>query len=273
MVVDERGMQVDGVRHDRGAQHGRGHEHGISAFEAWNQAGDDFFRIWRGDEQAGDETERNHQQQADDQFFENAMRDAFFKNQQHRRHRADDAAADEQRQAEQQFQRDRAADHFRQIGGDGDYLSLHEEHETARVAKPFAQDFRQAFAGDDAEFRGLVLDEHAHAVSQHQHPHQQVAVARARRDVRRHVARIHVCDRRHERGAEDAGERVAVVVGRLCALGRLGVVVRGLLGSCRPCVRALRGPHVRALRTHSAVFFVLCIRLHIQIVLHIRATL
>lgn len=89
---------------------------------------------------------------------------------------------------------------------------MHEEHETARVAKPFAQDFRQAFAGDDAEFRGLVLDKHAHAVGQYQHPHQQVAVARARRDVRRHVARIHVCDRRHERGAEDAGERVAVVV-------------------------------------------------------------
>ena len=30
--------------------------------------------------------------------------------------------------------------------------------------------------------------------------------------LERHVARIHVCDRRHERGAEDAGERVAVVV-------------------------------------------------------------
>ena len=104
MVVDERGMQVDGVRHDRGAQHGRGHKHGISAFEAWNQAGDDFFRIWRGDEQTGDEAERDHQQQADDELFENAMRGAFFENQQHRRHRADDAAADEQRQAEQQFQ-------------------------------------------------------------------------------------------------------------------------------------------------------------------------
>ena len=140
------------------------------------------------------------------------MRGAFFENQQHRRHRADDATADEQRQTEQQFQRDRTADHFRQISGDGDYLSLHEKHETTRVAKPFAQDFRQAFAGDDAEFRGLVLDKHAHAVGQYQHPHQQVAVARARRDVRRHVARIHVCDRRHERGAEDAGERVAVVV-------------------------------------------------------------
>ena len=104
MVVDERGMQVDGVRHDRGTQHGRGHKHGISAFKAWNQAGDDFFRIWRGDEQTGDETERDHQQQADDQFFENAMRGAFFENQQHRRHRADDATTDEQRQTEQQFQ-------------------------------------------------------------------------------------------------------------------------------------------------------------------------
>ena len=68
----------------------------------------------------------------------------FWNNQHHRGDRADDATADEQRQTEQQVQGDRTADHFGQIGGDGDDLSLHEEHEPARVAKPFAQDFRQA---------------------------------------------------------------------------------------------------------------------------------
>ena len=215
MVVDERGMQVDGVWHDRGAQHGRGHQHGVGAFEPRNQAVQHVLRIRRGDEQARDEAECDHQQQTDDELFEHAVRGALLENQQHRGNRADDAAADEQGQAEQQFQCDRAADHLRQIGGDGDHLRLHEEHEPAGVAQPLAQNLRQAFAGDDAELRGLVLDEHAHAVGQHQHPHQQVAVACAGRDVRRHIARIHVGDGGHERGAENAGERVAVVVGGL----------------------------------------------------------
>ena len=44
---------------------------------------------------------------------------------------ADHQAADEQRQPEQQIKGDRAADHLGQIGGDGDDLGLHKEHEAA----------------------------------------------------------------------------------------------------------------------------------------------
>ena len=130
----------------------------------------------------------------------------------HRGGRADHQAADEQRQPEQQIKGDRAADHLGQIRGDGDDLRLHEKHEPSRVAHALPQQFRQALAGDDAELRRLVLNQHAHRVRQHQHPYQQVAVSCAGRDVRRHIARIDIGDRGHERRPQDAGERMLVML-------------------------------------------------------------
>ncbi len=237
MVVDQRGMQVDGVRHHRRAQHRRGHQHRRRALETRNQTGSNLHRIRRIDEQARDEAERDHQQQRDDHLLEQTVGRPLLEDQQHRGHRADDAAADEQRQAEQQLQRDRAADHLGQIGGDGDHLRLHEEHVPAGVPQTLAQNLRKTTPRHDAQLGGLVLDEHAHAVRQHQHPHQQVSVGGARSDVRRHVARIDICHGGDERRAEDASERVAVVLVALCL--RLLLLLRPRLPLRLPRLRLL----------------------------------
>ena len=187
-------------------------------------------RVGRVDEQARDEPEGDHEQHGDDELFEQALRVTAFEQEQHRRHRADDEPAHEQRQSEQQVQRDGAADELRQIGGDGDDLGLHEEHEPTGVAHALAQQFRQGFAGDHAEFGGLVLDEHAHDVGQDQHPYQQITVACAGSDVRGHIARIDVGDRGDEGRSQDAGERMAA---------RFPAAVRTALMPCRPNVPVL----------------------------------
>ena len=152
MVIDECGMQVNRMRHHRGSQHRSGHEHGRGPFETRDQARCHLRGIRRVDEKTRDEAERDHQQQRDDHLLEKTMRRPLLENQQHRGNRADNAAADEQRQTEQQFQCNRSADHLRQIRGDGDHLSLHEEHEPAGIPQTFAQNLRQTPARDDAEF-------------------------------------------------------------------------------------------------------------------------
>ena len=137
-----------------------------SAFEAWNQAGDDCSGF--GGAMNRPAVNRTcHQQQArpGEEFFENAC--VAFSNQ-----RTVDTAPmmrppTNSGRPNGSFQRDRAADHFRQIGGDGSACMKNMK----RPRRQAVRYFRQLFAGDDTErFRGLVLDEHAHAVSQHQHP-------------------------------------------------------------------------------------------------------
>ena len=115
-----------------------------------------------------------------------------------------------QRQAEQQIEGDGTADHFGQIGGDGDDLGLHEEHEPTAVAHALAKDFRQALACDDAQLGGLVLDQYAHAVGDYEHPDQQIAISCAGSDVGGHVTRIHIGYGRHESRPENARQCVSV---------------------------------------------------------------
>ena len=189
--------------------------------EAWNHAFDHFAGVRRGYEQTRDEAECDNQQHHDDDALECGLCLAALEPQHHRGDCANHQTADEQWKSEQQVQGDGAADHLGQIGGDGDDLGLHEEHETAGIAHTLAQQFRQGFVGHDAEFGGLILDEHAHGVGEHQHPHQQVAVSCAGGDVGRHITRIDVGHGRHERGAKDAGQRMVM---------RLLIVVRPCSG-------------------------------------------
>ena len=221
MVVHQRGVQVDGMRHHRSTQNRSGHQHRIRTLKTRNQPLGHFDGIRRGHEQTRDKAERDNQQHHDDDALECGLRFAALEPQHHSGDRTDDQAAEEHRQTEKQIQRDGAANHLRQIGGDGDDLGLHEEHEPAGVAHTFAQQLGQGFIGHNTELGGLVLDEHAHSVGEHQHPYQQVAVACAGRDVGGHVAWIHISHSGHERGPQNASERMAM---------RIFLVVRLIAG-------------------------------------------
>ena len=59
VVVDQRGVQIDRVRHDGRAQHGRGHEDRVRALEAGEEAAEDPRRAGRRDEEARQEAQRD----------------------------------------------------------------------------------------------------------------------------------------------------------------------------------------------------------------------
>jgi len=75
-------------------------------------------------------------------------------------------------------------------------------HPTRTGLEPLPQDLRQALAGDDAEFGGLVLHDHRDRIGDDEHPEQQVAVPGTGGEVGRDVAGIDVGNGRHECRAE-----------------------------------------------------------------------
>ena len=76
VVVDEGGVQVDRVRHDRRAQHGGGHEDRVGALETRNEPAEHARGAGRRDEEARQEAQRDYDQQADDDRFELALSSA-----------------------------------------------------------------------------------------------------------------------------------------------------------------------------------------------------
>ena len=75
-------------------------------------------------EQRADQPEQDHPEQAGDGPLERSVA-AALQREQPERHDPGDHPAGEQRDPEQQVQRDRAADHLGQVGGDGHQLGLH----------------------------------------------------------------------------------------------------------------------------------------------------
>ena len=59
VVVDQRGVQIDRVRHDGCAQHGRRDQHRVRALEAGEEAAEHPRRAGRRDEEARQEAQRD----------------------------------------------------------------------------------------------------------------------------------------------------------------------------------------------------------------------
>ena len=210
VVVHQRGVQVDGVRHDGGAQHRGGDQHGVGALEAGDHAPGDTAPVGRGGDQARQEPQGDDDQEGDDGVLEAALAPAALDEQQRHRHRADDDAAPHQGDAEEQVEGERPAYHLGQVGGGGDDLGLRPEGDAPRGGEPAAQQGGQGLAGDEPQFGRQVLDDHGGQVRGDQDPHEQVPVAGAGGDVGRDVAGVDVGDGRHESGSQQWDDRVLV---------------------------------------------------------------
>ena len=112
VVVDEGGVQVNSVRHDRRAQHGGGHEDRVGALETGEESAEHARGAGRRDEEAREESERDDDQQADYNRFELALSPAALNEEQSHGHDADDDAAPQEGDAEQEVEGERAADDF-----------------------------------------------------------------------------------------------------------------------------------------------------------------
>ncbi len=224
-VTGQGRVDIDGVRHDGGAEHAGGQQDGVRALEAGHEAGQGCPRIGRADEQPGQEADGDDAEQEHDDELEGPLLLPGLHREQEHRHRADDHGTEGEGQAEQQVQRDCPAHHLGEVGGGGHDFGLQPEGAAPERLEPLTQDLRQALAGDDPELGGLVLDEDGHDVGDHEDPHQQVAVLRSGGQVGGHVSGVHVGDRRDERRPQQADQRPAgtrMLVGA-CALRRLFV--------------------------------------------------
>jgi hypothetical protein len=123
-VLGERAVQVDDVRHDRGAQDPGGEQHAVDALEAGHQPAGHRAGVHPGDGRAEDEAERDDRRAARRRPARTAGSPALQGEQREGDDRGDQPAG-QQRQAEQQVQRDGPADHLGQVGRHRDQLGLH----------------------------------------------------------------------------------------------------------------------------------------------------
>ena len=142
------------------------------------------------------------------------------------------SAADQQRflgaeavggkqRAEEQIEADGRAQEFGEIGGDGCNLGGDPEAEGGGPGEVLAAVLRQGEAGDDAQLRSQILDEHRHDVRPQQHPEKAVAKLRAAQNVGGEVARVDIRDRSDEGRAEVGPHLSAAQVGKEAAPGRV----------------------------------------------------
>ncbi len=204
-------VQIHRMRHHRRAEHRRGQQDRLGPVETRHQPVGHRLARWGGDDDAGDETERDHQQQAGDHSLETALAAGVLHQQQDQRHRTGEHRPGQQRQTEQQVERDCAADHLGQVGGHRHQLRLSPVRQPPRAGHPLAQGLGQRHAGDQPELGRQVLHQGSHGVGRDDHPHQQIPELGAGTDVGGHVARIDVGDRGDERRSQ---QRPAAPPGR-----------------------------------------------------------
>ena len=227
-VARQRGVRVDRVRHDRGAEDGCREQHRPRAVEARHQTPDDRAGFGRRDDDAEREADRDDHEQPDDHELEGARSALGLQEQQRDRDSSGDHSTPQQGQVEEQVERDRPADHLGDVGRHGDELGLQPERAPAPAASDaIAQGLGEAAPGDDPELGREVLDEPGHHIAEHDDPDQQVAVHGARGHVARDVARVEVGDPGDQGGADqprEAGERQPRVRGGWARLRAPGVV-------------------------------------------------
>jgi hypothetical protein len=122
--------------------------------------------------------------------------------QQHDVEAGDDDAPDE-RDPEEELQRDRRADHLREVARGDRELAQDPEHERHRPRVVVTARLREVAPGDDPEPHRQVLQEHRHQVGRQDHEEERIAVLRAGGEVGGPVARVHVPHRNHQ---ADPGE-------------------------------------------------------------------
>ena len=230
-VAAERGVRVDRVRHDRGAEDGCREQHRVGVGEARHEPAEHARGVGRATKTPTREADAMIDEQADDHELERAWSAPRLHHEQPERDAAGDEAAPQERHAEQQVEGDGPADDLGEVGGHRHEFGLQPVGAAApAVADAPAEHLGQALAGHDAELRRQVLDEPGHDVAEHDDPDEQVAVLRARRHVARDVARVEVGDAGDEGGADQPGERgtPCAVAAQAAAVARRPVGHRGV---------------------------------------------
>ena len=163
-VLRQRRVQVDDVRHDRGAEDGRGQQHGVGAGEARDEALGGRAGVEADPQRVVEEAEDDEPEQPGDDGLEAPVALASAAPRIAKATTAVMRPGGEERHVEEQVQRDRGADELRQVGGHGDELGLDPQPPGHRPREVVAAQLGQVAPGGDADLGREVLDQHRHEV-------------------------------------------------------------------------------------------------------------
>jgi len=149
-LLGERRVEVDHVRHDRGAEDPGGEQNTVGSGEARHQTSGHAFRVRTRAQQVVKEAEQDHPQQSGDDDLEPAVA-AALERQQAEGHRPRDDSSGEQRDPEEQVQRDRPTDDLGEVGGHRDRLCLAPEPPHHRGPVVLAAQLREVAPGCQAD--------------------------------------------------------------------------------------------------------------------------
>ena len=209
----QRRVQVDDVRHDRGAEDAGRQQHRVRALEAGDEALGGLAGVEADAQRVVEEAEDDEPEQAGDDGLEAPVALGL----QPEDREGDDGGDEpglEERHVEEQVQRDGGADELGEVGRHGDQLGLDPQPPRDRPREVIAAQLGEVAPGRDADLGREVLDQHRHEVGAEQHPQQQVAVLGAAGDVRGEVAGVDVGDAGDE-GRPEQGEGAAQAPARL----------------------------------------------------------
>ena len=122
-----------------------------------------------------------------------------------------DDAARAQGQAKEHLERNGRAQDLGHGGGDGRQVGASKHDDGRRARKVLAGGLCKAGAGDNAQVRGVVLQDDEHDGGEGDHPEQGVAKLRAGRHVGRPVARVYEADGDQQAGADVAKDLLAAM--------------------------------------------------------------
>ena len=165
------------------------------------------WRRWPDAERLVQETQRARCRAAPRSPSSNAAKPAPLQFEDPERDHAGDQPGDEQRHAEQEVEADRRAEELGDVGRHRHQLGLDPQAPSAHRGKRVTALLGQRAAGDDAQLRREVLDEHRDEVRREHDPHQLVAELGAALEVGGEVPRVDVRDRGDERRPEHPERR------------------------------------------------------------------
>ncbi len=200
-VRDEGRVEVDHVRH-----HGRAEDAGRDdADRAVRPPGHEALGEGDGVDAGAEgdvpDPDDDHGEQARDHELEPPVA-GQLQPEQRERDSAGHEATEEQRHAEEDLQRDGAADHLGDVGRHHDELGLRPQQPDDPGRVPVTAELGEIAPGRQAELGGQALHEDGHHVGRDDDPHQGVPGDPAGGEVRREVARVDVGDGSDESGAQ-----------------------------------------------------------------------
>src|SRR5215213_6675568 len=192
-------VQIDDVRHDRGAEYPRRKQHALRPCEPRREEPGEYpVCLGLGVEHLEGEGDYDDPDHGGDHRLERpeapSLQLEYPESTDGRKQ-----TGREERYPEEQIQSKRGPNKLGQVRRHRDDLGLYPQQERNGPRETRPADLGQILSRRDPKLRRHRLDEHGHEVRSQDHPQQQVPELRPTRDVRREVPRVHVRDRGDER--------------------------------------------------------------------------